>query len=345
MKKKPVSPTAAKKSFNKNKLGIFLGAIVILGIVVLGKSVIIDAKEANFKNKIIPDAIKKVLGNNKTAIKIANLKDVNGVYEFQLTLGENANTQPYTSYITKDGKILFTSGIKLETLDVKAATNNQNQQTKKLTAKDLIKAEIPELTAFVVSQCPYGLQMQRVFKKAIAELPQLEAYLNIKYIGTVADGKITSMHGDEEAQENLKQICIRQEQKDKYLPYISCYIQEGKSEECNLTTGVDANQIQSCVTDKNRGLAYAQKDFDLANKLNIGSSPTLVLNNKQTVSEFDFGGRVADALKAIVCGSADNKLGFCSDSLSKDEVAVSFSATDNPSETGTTTNSANCDTQ
>jgi hypothetical protein len=32
----------------------------------------------------------------------------------------------------------------------------------------------------------------------------------------VKNGKIASMHGDEEAKENLRQICIREEQKDKY---------------------------------------------------------------------------------------------------------------------------------
>ena len=38
---------------------------------------------------------------------LGTVKETSGVYEFQLKLG----TQEYTSYVTKDGKYLFTSGI------------------------------------------------------------------------------------------------------------------------------------------------------------------------------------------------------------------------------------------
>jgi len=36
---------------------------------------------------------------------------------------------------------------------------------------------------------------------------------------------IKSMHGAAEAQENLRQICIREEQSGKYWDYVRCYIE------------------------------------------------------------------------------------------------------------------------
>ena len=267
----------------------------------------------------IPNVVKKVLGSDTAKIGVSNLKKVSGVYEFDLTI----NGQKYHSFISNDGKILFPSGQKMEELK----TQTTQTETKKLTCQDVTKSKTPSLTAFVVSQCPFGLQMQRVFNKAITEQPELGSYLNVKYIGSIESGKIVSMHGDKEAQENLKQICIREEQKEKYWPYIACYMQEGKSDECNTTVGIDTVQLSVCVSDTNRGLKYAKADFDLANRFQVSGSPSLLMNNKQIVSEFDFGGRVPNAIKQVVCCGSSEKAGFCNSDISKDEVASSFSLT------------------
>lgn len=295
-----------------------------------------------FRTQIIPEAVKKVVNNPSTKFTIGNVKDSNGVYEFELSLGTGAQAQKYTSYITKDGKMLFASGIKLDVLGEKTQNTEPSPTTeKKLTCNDLTKAEIPVLTGFIVAKCPYGLQMQRLFKKTIDELSQISNNLVIRYLGSVENGKITSMHGDEEAQENLKQICIREEQKDKYWNYVSCYMQEGKSDECLKTAFVDADLLSSCLSDPNKGLKYAKADFDLANKFNVTSSPTLLLNNNQKVSEFDFGGRIPNAIKEIVgCSYKTRPEAFKKD-LSKDEVASSFSQTVAGSTTSGT--AANCE--
>lgn len=303
----------------------------LAGILLIIRS--FTGKTDEFKNKIIPAAIKKVVNDPTTKIEVANVKETSGVYEFQLKLAG----QTYTSYITKDGKILFTSGIKLADTEKKAA---EAPAQKKLTCSDLQKADNAKLTAFVVSNCPYGLQMQRVFKNAMNEDPSLADKLDIKYIGAIENGKITSMHGDEEAKENLRQICIREEQKDLYWPYLSCYMQAGKTDECLANVGVDQTMMNACTEDPKRGLAFAQKDFDLANKFKVSGSPTLLLNNKQIVSEFDFGGRVANSVKQLVCCGSKNQPESCSTEISKNEMAVAFSPTDEASANAGTTNSA-----
>ncbi len=309
-----------------NKTIYYFLFFLLLVVVILFKRIGNESNKNKFKNQIIPSAVKKIINNPNIKFNVGDVKETNGVYEFELTIGTGSGAPKYTSYITKDGKVLFTSGIKIDTLTTKQSTPSTQQ--KKLSCNDLPKAETPRLTAFIVSNCPYGLQMQRVFKKAIAEVPTLSSYLDIKYIGSVDNDKITSMHGDKEAQENLRQICIREEQKDLYWNYVSCYMLEGKTDECLNTTGVDNNQLNACMTDESRGLKYAKADFNLANKFNIGGSPTLLLNEKQIVSEFDFGGRVPHTIKEILCCGSKTKPDFCQKDLSKEQVAPSFSKTD-----------------
>jgi len=287
------------------------------------------------KNQTIPTVVKKVVNNPNSKVEIVSAKESSGVVEFVLKV----NGQQYTSYLTKDAKILFTSGITVDQLNKQPAAGAE-AETKKVTAADIKKADKPLLTAFVVANCPYGLQMQRVFKKAMAELPDLASNLAVKYIGSVSGNKLVSMHGDKEAEENLKQICIREEQNDKYWPYVGCYMQEGNTEGCLNTSGVNLTQMNACVSDTNRGVKYAQADFDLANKMNVSGSPTLLVNNNQVVSEFDFGGRNPNAIKDIVCASGTNKPGYCSNAISKDDVAVSLSTTDAPAPNSGSTNSA-----
>lgn len=303
----------------------------LAGILLIVKT--FRGKTDEFKNKTIPAAIKKVLNSPDTKFEIASVKETSGVYEFQLKL----QNQSYTSYITKDGKILFTSGVVVDGSKKDTATT---QEQKKLTCNDLNKAEKPTLTAFVVANCPFGLQTQRVFKKVMEELPDLEQNLKIKYIGEIVNGKITAMHGDEEAQENLRQICIRDEQPTLYWPYVNCYMQEGKTEQCLANTGVDTAMMNACMEDPKRGNAFAQKDFDLANKFKVSGSPTLLLNDKQVVSEFDFGGRVPNSMKTMLCCGSKTKGDYCSKDISTSEVAVSLSVTDEAASTGGTTSSA-----
>jgi len=324
---------------NRTPLLIILG---LIGIFLIVKIITMQSgpSMASLKEKTLPDMIKKIIGNSNQKFKINSIKETSGVYEFELEL-QGASAQKYTSYVTKDGKILFTSGIKLDDLNKQQGT--QPKTEKKMSCNDLTKTEKSNLTAFIVSNCPFGLQMQRVVKKALSEASDLASNLSIKYIGAISNGKITSMHGGKEAQENLKQICIRDEQSDKYWSYVSCYMQEGKSEECSTTSGVNKTSLDSCISDPKRGLAFAQKDFDAASKFSIGGSPTLLLNDKQIVSEFDFGGRNANSLKDIVCCGSSTKGEACGKTLSKTDMATSFSLTEETTTTNSST-AANCGT-
>jgi len=280
---------------------------------------------------------------------LESVKDVSGVYEFKLKIAD----QEYTSYITKDGKILFTSGVDITptTSTVAAASTTTTTQVSKQTCADLTKTSQPLLEAFVVSKCPFGLQMQRILSEIVKNIPEASKYIKVEYMGEIANNKVNSMHGDEEAQENLRQVCIREEQANKYWDYISCHIKKGDVDSCLISATIDENSLTTCMKDNNKGLVYIKKDFENQDKYNdtleckndptkcaVGGSPALILNGK-TVSEFDFGGRTAEAVKTLICCGFNNQPSFCSQKLTTEQATTSFS--ENYSSSGSAT-SGNC---
>ena len=263
---------------------------------------------------------------------LGEVENVSGVYKFKLTIGGSE----YESYVTKDGKLLFTSGIEMV-----AATGTKESTTtttvSKQSCEDLTKVDQPIIEAFVVSKCPFGLQMQRILSEIVKNIPELAKYIRVEYMGEISNKKVSSMHGDEEAQENLRQVCIREEQPNKYWDYIACHIKKGDVDLCLISANIDKNILTACINDINKGLAYIQKDFENQDKYNdtpeckkdptkcaVAGSPALILNGKE-VSEFDFGGRTAEALKTVICCGFKTQPSFCSQKLTTNQAATSFS--------------------
>lgn len=263
---------------------------------------------------------------------LVSVSEESGVYSFKMKVGD----QEYDSYLTKDGKILFPSGMSL--VEPEEATTTT--EGVKMTCEDINKTQKPILEAFVVSQCPFGVQMQRILNEMVKNIPQLASYIRVEYMGAIEGGKITAMHGDEEAQENLRQICLREEQPNNFWAYIDCHIKDEDVDSCLGIAQVDVSSLDTCLTDENRGLAYAQEDFANESKYGVTGSPTLILDG-ETISEFDFGGRTAEAVKTVVCCAFQDKPGFCDTVLSTESANSSFSPTYSSPESNTG-GSANC---
>jgi hypothetical protein len=336
----------------KNLLvGIAIIGIIITGGLILAKSNIGFSLPSFFgksDSQIGKDTINYINTNglSSTPASLVKVSEESGLVKVTIKIG----TQQFDSYVSKDGKFLFASAIDMSPAKTTAAANqNANSQTPTAVTKN----EKPSLEAFVVSSCPYGLQMQRAIVDAVKNLPSLASNVVIRYIGDISNGEIESMHGPEEAAENLRQICIRQEQPSVFYNYLSCYMKKttataeggmplGDSTGCQASTGVNTSTLNACVTDSSRGLAYAQKDFDLATKYNVSGSPTLILNGAQ-ISETGYGGRSSDGVRSMVCAGFKTEAGFCSTKLNTTEASISFNAT-YASTSGASTANNNCAT-
>lgn len=266
-------------------------------------------KAINFINQ-------NLLSGGVTASIIEVVED-NGLYKLELKVLE----EEHTSYVTKDGKILFIQGI-----DMDNPIESESPEPEKLTCEDIKKTEKPLLEAFVVSKCPFGIQMQRILNEIAKNIPSLAKNIEVKYMGSVQGDNITAMHGEPEAQENLRQICIREEQLDKYWNYIDCHIEKGDIENCLVKAGVDRNKLDTCMSDNSKGLEYAKEDFDSEKKYKVTGSPALILNGER-VEEFDFGGRTAEAVKTLLCCGFDIESDICFQKLTETSAATGFSET------------------
>ena len=333
------------KSSNKNQLlvGMAALAIVVAGVLVFNNSKASANSSLSFlkfgsrSNTVAQETVDylntSVLQQGQTATLVSSSEE-NGVIKFKI----NISGKEYDSYVTKNGKLLFPEGI---AVDTKAANQpsqnpqNTDQPAVEQTPANIAKVDKSQLDIYVVSQCPYGIQMQRAVANAVTNIPSLAQNIKIRYIGAVSGNTITAMHGNEEAQENLKQICIREEQNSKYWAYVGCYIKNGDGAGCQKSSGIDENKLNNCIQNPKKGLAYAKEDFDLNAQYDIQGSPTLVLNGVIT-DETPFGGRSADSMRNMICSSSKNAPGFCSTKLDANQANTSFSLTYGDSNSGST---------
>jgi len=319
------------KKMNRNTI---LVCIAVIAIIITGVLIFINTNQGfsfpnilGYSDQQIGEMTVKYINDNQlsqTTASLVGVSKVSGLVKVKIKIG----TTEFDSYATKDGKFLFPQAFEMNpkktnaSTDQNASANTDSNQA----AASVTKTDSPMLEAFVVARCPYGLQMQRAMADAVKNIPSLAQYMKVRYIGTVSGNTITAMHGEAEAKENLRQICIREEQPAKYWSYVSCQMTAGDTAGCETSTGVDSAKLSTCISDTSKGVAYAKKDFDLATKYNVSGSPTLILNNAVT-DETGFGGRSSDGVKSMVCAGFNTKAGFCSTKLNTATAASSFSAT------------------
>jgi len=306
--------------------------IIIAGLAIAGAIIFVNINKCSSRAeenivssqeigaKVIDFINNKMLNGQATASLVSAIEEKeNELYKVTINLqGRDIDT-----YATLDGHFLYPERIDMEPPQADQNTETNSADTKK-SCEDIKKSDKPLMEAFIVSGCPFGVQMQRILAEILKNIPSLLNNVKVRYIGSISDGKITSMHGDKEAQENLKQICIREEQPDKYWSYISCYIKKGDFDGCLSSANIDNEKLNNCMADSLKGLKYAKEDFDSQNKYGASASPALMLNGEK-VSEFDFGGRTAEAVKALLCCGFNNIPDTCSKKLTTDSAATSFS--------------------
>jgi len=268
---------------------------------------------------------KELLSDQTTASVVKSVKE-NGLLKIKI----DVQGQQIDTYATLDGELFFPQGFNLT--EELAALNEEQQPSESngsesaetpASCKEVTKKEQPLLQAFIVSQCPYGLQMQRILAEVVGSVPSLADNIEVAYMGSVSNGEITAMHGTEEAQENLRQICLREES-NKYWDYLSCHIKQGNVDSCLQQAEVNTNNLNACMNDSSRGLAYAKQDFDQQSQHGVTGSPTLIVNGEKA-SEFSFGGRTADAIKNLLCCGFNQEPGICSETLNQNTAASSYS--------------------
>ncbi|MCP4600859.1 MAG: hypothetical protein GY847_10065 [Proteobacteria bacterium] len=187
--------------------------------------------------------------------------------------------------------------------------------------KKVCRQEIKnKLDIFSMSQCPYGVRTVDAMEEVLKNFDNDPKKLNfeINFIGKAQDGKLTSMHGQGEVDENIRQLCAQAHypKKNKFMEYVLCRNKDYRSAEWESCAkgGIQAAVIKKCF-DGDEGKQLLTATYKKAEDLGISGSPNWLLNNR-----FDMHGRNPDAIKTAFCAK-NSEIPGCDKTLSKDSKA------------------------
>jgi protein-disulfide isomerase len=268
------------------------------------------------------DYINKLVEEQGYTASLVSWKEESGVFRIDLKVGENQ----YQSFVTKDGKYLFPSAFDLSKTIAKSnqtkEAETQKSQEEKTQQSQVEKRERPDVKLFVMSYCPFGLQMEKALLPAWQLLKE-KAEIGIYYVDYI-------MHGKKEMEENLRQYCIQKEQKEKYLAYLGCFVKDGNSENCLKEAGIDQEKLNSCqkaadeefkISESFTETGYPPFNVhkDLNEKYGVKGSPTLVIND-QVVNVI----RSPEKVKQAICNAFLNPPSECQQKLSEETTSAGF---------------------
>ncbi|MBU1136522.1 MAG: hypothetical protein KJ559_03365 [Nanoarchaeota archaeon] len=221
--------------------------------------------------------------------QITEIKDNFNLYEVMGSI----DGEILSVYITKDGKNLVQG---LTPLSI-------TQENVRQTPQEIKKSDKPVVELFVMTHCPYGTQAEKGIIP-VFELLGNKINSDIRFVHYF-------MHGDVEEQETNNQVCIREEQNEKYLSYMRCFLEAGETESCLAKSGINKAKLEKCISEKAE--TYYGVDSGLSNQYGVGGSPTLVINNQIVDS-----GRSSAAYLNTICSAFNKAPEECSNTMSSE---------------------------
>jgi len=175
----------------------------------------------------------------------------------------------------------------------------------------------PRLDYFVMSFCPYGNPADEAASQVYSLLGD-SVVIVPHYIMGVSNGQLNALHGVQEANQNVRELCVLKEfGMQKFFDFTLksnqlCTSANADScwESAATQSGVDAAKVKAC--ESSQKLAIAQQESDLINSLvslyngqlvSPSASPTFLING-ETYS----GGRDGESLKNALCAKFTGEL-------------------------------------
>ncbi len=182
----------------------------------------------------------------------------------------------------------------------------------------------PNVELFVMAYCPYGTQIEKGILPVIDLLGD-KINFELKFVNY-------AMHGEKEVNENLRQHCIQEEQNDKFISYLKCFLKNSDSPTCLKETNVDTDKLNACTTATDTKFsvtenlnnkqgpfpAFLINDAD-NKKYGVKGSPTLVINAQQANSARD-----AESLLQTICSAFTTPPSECNTTLSTTNPSPGF---------------------
>ncbi|UCG95018.1 MAG: hypothetical protein JSV92_03145 [archaeon] len=302
-------------------IGFVVLTVILVAVILSGcpSGNVTGAVTADAAAERVTTFIKENLVAEGTEVTVNEINEENSLYRLSIEVTSGGMSQEVESYITKDGVLFFPQAIDLNEVEELLEQQGEESQTQE---EDITKSEKPEVHAFVMSYCPYGLQFMKAYIP-VMELLGEKADIELNFVSY-------AMHGKDEIDENLRMYCIQKEQKDKFTDYLRCFVETDDYEECLSAAGVDTDMLDSCIqtTDEEFKITELYEDKstwsggsfpmfpvedDLNKKYGVRGSPTFVVNHK-VISVT----RSAEAIKDSVCSAFITPPPECEEELSNE---------------------------
>lgn len=305
-----------KRMTTKNIL-LIVFMVAVLGFAAVAPSIYEKLKgdESSgpvFSTEEITARVAKYLEENISGGTASVISTVESGDLYEMVL--DVNGQEFTTYATKDGKLLFPQAINL----------NEFFASLEVSTRD-----VPDVKLFVMTYCPYGLQAQKGLLP-VWELLKDKASFGVYFVDYV-------MHGKQEIDENVRQYCIQKQEPEKIVDYLKCFTVAGDFDGCLASVGIDQGQLSSCAsaTDQEFGITEDYEDeaswlsgyyprfkihLDLNEGYGVDGSPTLVINDRVV----NLSDRSPEGFKEAICAAFNQAPEECLQELSSESPAPSF---------------------
>lgn len=298
----------------ENKIIIIIGLIIVIGVAFLSwrtngnfKTETLSPEEAgtrtlNYINdNFLPEG-------NKATLK-GEVEEEKGLYRIKLEI----DGQEQETYVTKDGEIIFPTAIKATSTNAEDDSNSDSPQGE---AEEIPKAEKPRVDLYVMSFCPFGNQAEDTMEEAYNLLKD-KIDFNVHYIVNENNGEISSLHGQKEVDQNMREVCVEKNYgMDKWWDFTT-YVNEncGEIGDCwedsAQAANLSVNTIQNCVDEEGKELMI--ENAKISSENNVSGSPTMLINGVETNSVYNYG--QPNSYKEAICSAFENENDQCATEL------------------------------
>lgn len=161
---------------------------------------------------------------------------------------------------------------------------------------------------YVMSQCPYGTQVEDAIKPVLDELRDGVDF-NLDFIARASGrGKFQSLHGQPEVQGDIVQLCAAKyyPENHRYMDMVVCMNENARAipgnwEGCAKRVRLNVEKIKECY-EGDEGKQLLTESTKRANAAQARGSPTIYINDQPYG-----GGRDTLSFKKAICANLDHK--------------------------------------
>jgi glutaredoxin len=180
----------------------------------------------------------------------------------------------------------------------------------KATSSTTVAGKGPTMEIYVMSQCPYGVQVEEALKPVKEQLGD-SFTLDVQFIGDGDASNLQSMHGPSEVKGNIAQLCAHKLDPAKSFDFIGCQNKDMRAvhenwKACGTELKYDEAKLAACV-DGDEGKALLAESFAKAKAKGASGSPTIFIAGKA----YEGGRKPRDFTKALCAEFTGEKPAAC----------------------------------